>query len=101
MPLCIVVMRDVEMRYRGFLGSVMLEVAPGFYVGPRITKGVRDRIWSVMEDWHGQLQQGSITMAWREAGAPGGLRVQSLGDPPKDLVEHEGSLLVRRPVRNH
>jgi CRISPR-associated protein Cas2 len=79
MPLCIVVTRDVEMRYRGFLGSVMLEVAPGFYVGPRITKGVRERIWSVMGDWHGQLQQGSITMAWREAGAPGGLRVQSLG----------------------
>ncbi|MGE0626239.1 MAG: type I-E CRISPR-associated endoribonuclease Cas2e [Hyphomicrobiaceae bacterium] len=78
MPLCIVVTRDVEMRYRGFLGSVMLEIAPGFYVGPRISKGVRDRIWSVMEDWHGQLQQGSITMAWRETGAPGGLKVHSL-----------------------
>jgi CRISPR-associated protein Cas2 len=86
------------MRY--LLGSVMLEIAPGFYVGPRITKGVRDRIWSVMEDWHGQLQQGSITMAWREAGAPGGLKVHNLGESPKDLVEHEGSLLVRRPLRN-
>jgi CRISPR-associated protein Cas2 len=94
-----VVTRDVEMRYRGFLGSTMLEIAPGFYVGPRISKGVRERIWSVMEDWHGQLQQGSITMVWCEAGAPGGLKVQSLGEPPKDIVEYEGSLLVRRPSR--
>lgn len=99
MPLCIVVTRDVEMRYRGFLESVTLEIAPGFYMGPRITKGVRDRIWSVMEDWHGHLQQGSITMVWREASAPGGLRVQSLGEPAKDLTEHEGSLLVRRALR--
>lgn len=99
MPLCIVVTRDVEMRYRGFLGSVMLEIAPGFYVGPRISKGVRDRIWSVVADWHGELGQGSLTMVWREAGAPGGLRVQSLGTPSKDIVQHEGSLLVRRSLR--
>lgn len=100
MSLCIVVTRDVEMRYRGFLGSAMLEIAPGFYIGPRITKGVRERIWNVMQDWHAHLQQGSITMVWRDKGAPGGLKVQSLGEPPKDLVEHEGSLLVRRHLRN-
>ena len=99
MALCIVVTRDVEMRYRGFLGSVMLEVAPGFYIGPRISLGVRDRIWDVLSEWHGALHSGSVTMVWREAGAPGGLRVRSLGEPPKDLVEHEGSLLVRRAVR--
>ena len=99
MPLCVVVTRDVEMRYRGFLGSVMLEVAPGFYVGPKITKGVRDRIWGVMQDWHGQLQTGSITMLWREAAAPGGIRLLNLGVAPKDIVAHEGSLLVRRRAR--
>lgn len=96
MPLCMVVTRDVEMRFRGFLGSVMLEVAPGVYVGPRLSKGVRERIWDVMTDWHGQLKSGSVTMIWRDTSAPGGLRVQALGEPPKDLVEHEGSLLVRR-----
>lgn len=99
MPLCIVVTRDVEMRYRGFLGSVMLEVAPGLYIGPRISKGVRERIWDVMTDWHVTLGSGSVTMVWRDASMPGGLGVKSLGEPPKDLVEHEGSLLVRRPLR--
>ena len=99
MSLCIVVTRDVEMRYRGFLGSMMLELAPGFYVGPRLSKGVRERVWDVLSDWHAALQSGSITMAWRDTSAPGGLRVLSLGEPPKHLVEHEGSLLVRRPVR--
>lgn len=99
MPLCIVVTRDVEMRYRGFLGSVMLEIAPGFYVGPRISQSVRERVWDVLTDWHSTLQSGSVTMAWRDKSAPGGLRVKCLGEPPKDLVEHEGSLLVRRPSR--
>lgn len=96
MPLCIVVTRDVEMRYRGFLGSVMLELAPGVYSGPRMNKGVRERVWEVLSEWHGQLHTGSIVMAWRDAGAPGGLSVLTLGEPPKELVEHEGSLLVRR-----
>lgn len=99
MPLCIVVTRDVEMRYRGFLGSVMLEVAPGFYIGPRISKGVRERIWDVMMDWHAALGSGSVTMVWRDRSMPGELGVLNLGEPPKDLVEHEGSLLVRRPLR--
>lgn len=39
MPLCIVVTRDVEMRYRGFLGSVMLELAPGVYRRPTDEQG--------------------------------------------------------------
>lgn len=97
MPLCIVVTRDVEMRYRGFLGSVMLELAPGVYAGPRMNRGVRERVWDVLSAWHGQLHAGSIVMVWREADAPGGLRVLTLGEPPKDVVKHEGSLLVRRP----
>ena len=29
MPLTMVITRDVEDRYRGFLGSAMLELAPG------------------------------------------------------------------------
>jgi CRISPR-associated protein Cas2 len=75
MALWIVVTRDVEMRYRGFLGSVMLELAPGVYAGPRMSKGVRERVWDVLSEWYGQLQGGSVVMARREAGAPGGLRV--------------------------
>ncbi len=98
MPLCIVVTRDVEMRYRGFLGSVMLELSPGTYASPRMSKAVRERVWEVVGGWHDTLRQGSVLMAWRDKSAPGGLRVLTLGEPPKDLVEHEGSLLVRRLV---
>lgn len=99
MPLCIVITRDVERRYRGFLGSIMLEASPGVYIGPRLSKGVRERVWSVLEDWYDALKSGSVVMIWRDTGAPGGLRIQSLGEPPKDVVEHEGSLLVRRSPR--
>ena len=98
MPLCVIVTRDVEMRYRGFIGSVMLEVSPGVYVGPRLSKAVRERVWDVLVGWHASLQSGSVVMTWRETTAPGGIRVLTLGEPPKELVEHEGSLLVRRPL---
>ena len=96
MPFCMVVTRDVENRYRGFLGSVMLELAPGTYAHPRMNAGVRDRIWSVLSDWHGQLHRGSIVMAWAETGAAGALGLKTLGEPAKEVVTHEGVLLVRR-----
>ena len=98
MALCLIVTRDVEMRYRGFLGSTMLELAPGVYASPRMSQGVRERIWDVLSGWHAALGTGSIIMTWRDTSAPGGLRVLTLGEPPKQLVEHEGSLLVRRPI---
>lgn len=96
MSLCVIVTRDVEARYRGFLGSAMLELAPGVYANPRVTKAVRERIWRVLTDWYGQLRRGSIIMCWADANAPGSIGLETLGEPPKDVVEHEGALLVRR-----
>ena len=40
----VVVTVNVEGRYRGFLASVMLEIAPGVYTSPEMTSGIRDRI---------------------------------------------------------
>ena len=45
MPMTMVMTRDVAARYRGFLASVMPEIAPGVYVSPELSKGVRERIW--------------------------------------------------------
>lgn len=96
MPLTVVITRDVEDRYRGFLGSAMLELAPGVYAQPRMSAGVRGRIWEVMEDWHGRLRGGSVIMCWAEPAAAGGLGLATLGEPPKEVVTHEAVLLVRR-----
>lgn len=98
MPLTMVITRDVEDRYRGFLGSAMLELAPGVYAQPRMSAGVRTRIWTVVEEWHTRLRRGSIVMCWAESAAAGGLGLLTLGEPPKDVVSHEGILLVRRSL---
>ena len=98
MPMTVIVTRDVEDRYRGFLSSVMLEVAPGVYTGPRLGRGVRERIWRVLTAWHEELGRGAIVLTWREAGAPGGQRVLSLGQPRRELVDVDGVLLVRRDI---
>ncbi|MDE2850456.1 MAG: type I-E CRISPR-associated endoribonuclease Cas2e [Acidobacteriota bacterium] len=96
MPMTMVVTRDVEARYRGFLASAMLEVAPGVYVSPDLSAGVRERIWTVVEDWFTTLGNGAVAMIWRDTNAAGGLALRHLGDPPNDIWDADGVLLVKR-----
>ena len=95
MPMTVVITRDVEARYRGFLASVMLEVAPGVYVSPDLSATVRDRVWDVVAEWHATLRRGSLAMIWRNSKAPGGLNLRHRGDPPKEIYDADGVLLVR------
>lgn len=96
MALTVIITRDVEARYRGFLTSVMLEVAPGVYVSPEMTAGVRERVWSVMRDWWETLGNGSLVLVWRDTKAVGNLGLRMLGEPPKEIVDADGILLVKR-----
>lgn len=91
-----IVIRDVADRFHGFLSSVMLEVAPNVFVSPRMNQGVRERVWSVMTDWHRHAPRGSLVMVWRDLNAVGGVGVANLGDPPRELLEADGMWLVRR-----
>ena len=58
----VVVTVNVEARYRGFLASTMLEIAPGVYTSPRMTGGIRERVWDVLTRWHLESGQGAIVM---------------------------------------
>jgi CRISPR-associated protein Cas2 len=98
MALVMVVTSDVADRFRGFLASVMLEVSAGVYVAPRMNKGVRERTWSVLADWHGREPRGSVVMVWRELDAVGGIGIAHLGEPPRELVEVDAMYLVRKGV---
>lgn len=96
MPMTVVVTRDVADRYRGFLASVMPEVAPGVYVSPDLSRAVRDRVWTVLEDWWGGMPGGSVVMTWRDGAAAGGLGLAMLGTPPVTLADLDGVLVVYR-----
>lgn len=98
MPMVVVITRDVEARYRGFLGSAMLELAPGVYAHPRMSAGVRSRIWIVLTEWYCHLNNGSILMTWADTGSHGGLGLATLGEVPKNIIAHDAMLLVRRPL---
>jgi CRISPR-associated protein Cas2 len=95
MALVTIVTRDVADRFRGFLASVMLEVAPCTYVTPRMSKGVRERVWAVMTEWHAAEPSGSIVMIWRDREATGGVGLAHLGEPAKTLVEMDGMWIAR------
>lgn len=96
MPLTMIVTSNVESRYRGFLTSIMLEVSAGVYVAPDLTAAVRTRAWEVVSGWWATLQNGSIVMVWRDKKAVGKLRIETLGEPPKEIVDADGVLLVKR-----
>jgi CRISPR-associated protein Cas2 len=99
MSLTIIITSDVQGRYRGFLGSTMLELAPGIYISPRMNEAVRERLWDVISGWHGELNQGSLTLIWRDKAAAGGVAIKQCGEPPKVLVEVDGLLLARREIK--
>ena len=96
MALVMIVIRDVPSRFHGFLASVMLEVAPNIFVSPRMNKGVRERLWSVVSDWYGQDPKGSLVMVWRDLNEVGGLGLSHLGTPSRELVEIDGMWITRR-----
>ena len=91
----VIVTVNVESRYREFLASAMLEMAPGVYISPNMTSGIRDRIWEVLTDWYSQLGQGSIVMTWRDPSAVSGQEIRTLGEAPKEIVDADGVYLVR------
>ena len=91
----VVVTVNVEGRYRGFLASAMLEIAPGVYTAPMMTSGIRDRIWNVMNRWYYELGQGSIVMTWRDPSAVGEQQIRTLGEAPKSIVDADGVHLVK------
>lgn len=95
MPLVVVVTRDVADRFRGFLASVMLEVAPTVYISPRMSRRVRERTWEVLSKWHDVEPRGSVVMVWRDNNAVGGAGLSHLGSPPRELIEADGMWLVR------
>lgn len=90
----VVVTSNVVDRFRGFLASAMLEIASGVYTAPRMSKAVRDRVWTVLADWHRELGGGSIVMTWRDAGEPCGQGIRTLGLPARTFVELDGGLIA-------
>jgi CRISPR-associated protein Cas2 len=98
MSLTVVVTRDVEARYRGYLASIMLEVSPGTYVSPRLSRGVRDEMWATLEDWHRALLRGCVVMLWRDRAYSGAIGIRMLGTPSRIFVDVDNMLLTRREI---
>ena len=98
MTMTVVVTRDVAPRYRGFLASVMLEIAPGVYTSPKMSAGVRERMWGVLCDWYSQLPQGGLVMTWPSRTEPAGQEVVTLGHPPRLLVRHGEQVMSFREL---
>lgn len=94
----VVVTRNVPDRFRGFLASCMLELAPGVYTNPQMTSGIRDRVWAVCCEWAEVIpDDGGVLMTWQDRDSPGNQAVLMLGWPKKELTELNGLWLDRRP----
>lgn len=96
MSMTIVVTRNAPGRVRGFLASCMCEIAPGVYTAPRMTAGVRDRVWNVLDSWFTGTAEQGILMTWTDSKRPGGQVIRTLGWPQQELWEHHGVFLTKR-----
>ena len=97
----VVVTRDVAPRIRGFLASCMIEIAPGVYTSPRLSTTVRERVWAVIAEWFEELGGRCIVMTWQDPHTLSGQMVRVVGEPPVELVDHDGIILSRRPSTSH
>jgi CRISPR-associated protein Cas2 len=91
----VIVTSDVPNRFRGFLASVMLEIAPAVYTSPGMTTGVRERVWSVLEEWFHELGGGSIVMTWLDNTLPSRQGLRTLGLPAREFVDLDGIFTTR------
>lgn len=98
MPMTVISTRNVSARIRGFLSSVMLELAPGFYSNPRISPAVRDRVWEVLTTWFEHEVDASIVMIWQDKAVPCGQSVKSLGCPPISLEIVDGLIVAKKAL---
>jgi CRISPR-associated protein Cas2 len=98
MSLTVVITRDVQERYRGFLRSALLEVDAGVFVSAQINRDARDRLWDVLSDWYRTLSRGSIVMIWRDRDAASSIGMRTLGTPRREIVEADNFLLTRREL---
>ncbi|MNU42822.1 putative ssRNA endonuclease [compost metagenome] len=90
MAMTVIITRDVEERYRGFILSCMPEIAPGVYASSNLNQGIRERLWAVVWDWHAQIGRGSISMIHEDRTSPSGLHIRSVGEPAKELIDFDG-----------
>lgn len=87
----VIVTRNVPDRFRGFLSSCMLELAPGVYTNPGMTAGIRERVWAVCCEWAGIIpDDGGILLTWYDKASPGNQGLLTLGWPKKDITEVDG-----------
>lgn len=99
MPFTVVVTRNVPDRTRGFLASAMLEIAPGVYVAPGMSRAVRERIWDVMLEWAALLpEDGGVLMTYPDKGSPGRQAILFIGFPKAELVDVDGVWLACRAL---
>lgn len=96
MSLTVLITRDVEDRYRGYLSSAMLEASAGVYFSDRLSPRARETLWSTVERWYAQLGRGSLQMIYVDSKAEGGIAVRSLGTPSRHVVRLDGLMLMHR-----
>ncbi len=98
MPMTVLVTNNAPPRFRGFLSSCMLEVAPGIYTSPKMTVAVRNRVWNTLCDWSSNYNNIGLLLTWPDSKEPGGQGLLIIGAPGVDLHEHHGLHLLRREL---
>jgi CRISPR-associated protein Cas2 len=83
-------------RFHGFLRSIMLNPHPGVYVSKDVNKSARERIWTILSEWHDADPRGTVVMIYPDKNRPMGIDFTSLGAPKREIVEIESHYAIVR-----
>lgn len=94
MRYALVAVSNKPRRFSGFLHSVAMEVAPGVFLAADFNRAAFDRIWRVLEDWHGTWPDGWIVAVIPASKLRHPPEIRTLGVPARTLVERDGIHLL-------
>ena len=88
----VVILERVTPGLRGELSRWLIEPRAGVFVGD-VSALVRDQLWEICGK---RLRSGAMTQIWTTNNEQG-FGMRSIGEPSRQLIDHEGLLLVCRP----
>ena len=74
-------------RFHGFLRLIMLNPHLGLYASKDVNKAARERIWSILSEWHATGPRGRVVMIYPDKSRRMRIDFLTLGAPKREIVE--------------
>lgn len=94
----VIITVNVPERTNGYLSSIMLEVNPGVFVSPNISRSVLEKTWNIVSGWWHENGTGNLLMMKTNKDLPGNIELRYAGSSRRKIVTLDDILCVEKAV---